>query len=198
VRSDAVIYRNGKAHVATNIGGHVAFAPLSNMGIDTTNAIHTQVASTLPLDFAPLADHNGDGIPDLEALLNPPAPQSQLLQDVVQLGVVSNARDLSTWQGTSPIYPDAQTPDGWIRALTQDLNGDGTRDVYFEEAPSGTTSNLQSFISFLGRGTAGYDQTLYFFSSVGGPTGSPQTHPRRRWIDVNGDGLPDLYEGQVD
>jgi RHS repeat-associated protein len=204
IRSDEVVYRDGKALLTTNVGGYLAFAPLANGTIDTANAIKTNFAISSNLAGMKMIDYNGDGVPDFDFV--DPTVTNQLLQEGVALGSLSNFRDLSQWQpvGWNPpnpcsacLSPDKDTPQGWVRALTQDLNGDGTRDVYFEEAAV-TTSDLQSFIQFLSRGTGGYSQPLYFFSSVGGPTGSPQTHPRRRWIDVNGDGLPDLYEGQVD
>ncbi len=194
-RDQTVLYRDGKALLTGTYGGNLAFAPIANGQIDTSTAAGHMIVTNYPVPATwvglTAGDQSGDGAPDLGYVDT--AQTDQKLQSVVLLGGLTNFSDLSQWQQTGSFKPDTWTPFGMVRTMSQDFNGDGAIDQLFDENPN-TFYGIQSEIAFLNRGGTGDHAGPIFFSTMGGPSSSAQGDTQRRWIDVNGDGLPDLYE----
>lgn len=195
-RATADLNSDGRVDLIGTSNGHLAFASVwcSNSGGPVTwQATETDLSwspsynpdGTFPTPMA--FDYDGNGIFDVYFRFYPSSPSERIYRH--------NVKTLTAWATTNSTAfygptPPAQT----VNILRSDLNGDGRVDWVFD-----ATNAAQTFTTYVvfNIGTNQYAQ--YELKDLGGPLdGSFSTHPERRWIDVNGDGLPDIYEaGQL-
>jgi Salmonella virulence plasmid 65kDa B protein/FG-GAP-like repeat len=189
---------------AATSGGILGFATLTCQGT-TVNSRVTRTNYLLPLSdglYVEGIDYDGDGIPDLllgDATNPANVPPKVLLhrsKDPTQW--CTDAADnctVNTITTALPVAPVTGTPLG-LKSM-RDINGDGLVDSVFDVIPPSNTDCTQANrnctqIAFFNGANAAYK---YFgLPDVGGPVGSFNLIPTQGWIDVNGDGLPDIYE----
>jgi hypothetical protein len=134
--------------------------------------------------YAGLIDYDGDGIEDL-AYIGP---------DGAAWLVLRNGPALSSFAGTRSRTP--QPYNNYIASLTQDLNGDGKIDMVLDDSREFGTdqSNVQFFLDPASNQIAftalAMTPDISADPFVGHFSGS---HRNARWMDINGDGLPDIY-----
>jgi RHS repeat-associated protein len=129
-------------------------------------------------------DFNGDGILDVQVI---PTGTSQPV--IVQHTQADPAQWFNNHQTISlPASPSSSLQSTPMR----DYTGDGRVDFMFDTGPSSSLASDQD-IQFIFQDPTGKFSQPVTLSALGGPSGCSQFHPSRRWLDVNGDGLPDLY-----
>jgi len=133
-------------------------------------------------------DYDGDGLADLR-YANTPSPGAP----TSLVTVLHRSKDITTWTGANGVAvaaPALPNSDSGVLS-TQDINGDGLVDTIFDSGPY--TNQEPTRVAFYTlQGSPPYQTKL--LSEVGGPGGSFKANRTRRWIDVNGDGLPDIYD----
>jgi RHS repeat-associated protein len=197
--SSSPVYKNGQALLVGSKSGYLAFAPISGGAtafIDDVNAIVTQYA--IPSDAGnsfSMSDVNGDGVPDFVYYTTADGIEKIVVGDPRQLNGLPGSwlpLSLGTYGSPPNLFPS-----GMAIAKQQDLNGDGTADQLYDQSPSLPNVHVPSRISFLATG----QQPTYIadasLDQFGGPGTSAKDNPLRQWIDVNGDGLPDLFDNGV-
>jgi RHS repeat-associated protein len=164
------------------------------LGMVSSSGAFVQVISTqLVLPGHPwlgTEDLNGDGLADIIYSSGTPA-----------YGAIRTGKALGT---SGWVFRQLSTAPTFYQATTLDINGDGTPDnLYFDhsQACQSIVSQCQpDQVQLVARdppgqfGTAPTNTPVLFLSDVGGPPGSSVFYNNRRWIDVNGDGLPDIYD----
>ncbi len=138
-------------------------------------------------------DYDGDGIVDVRCfgvLTHPGYQDDETLKEAI---VLRRSRDATDWSNGVIIQPPV-APANLVAQMTRDINGDGSVDTVFDADPAATASDPTRigyyYIDQLG--SAVYTYPL--LTDLGGPSGSFKQAKNRRWIDVNGDGLPDIYD----
>lgn len=126
-----------------------------------------------------IEDRDGDGRHDLRFHL----PKHLAFRNTATTGLV-----LDTAPGHAATPPSQSVQfTGWFPALERDLNGDGSPDGYFEHG-----SDKPILAVSPGFPTAGGPQyPAAYLVDIGGPSGP--FSKTQRWLDVNGDGLPDIF-----
>jgi RHS repeat-associated protein len=136
-------------------------------------------------------DYDGDGIPDLkyfEQSTDPSTGSSVFTTKILRHRI----KDPVHWLNQVDVLTNPPGNESMIR----DINGDGMVDTVSDWVP-GTPVQPTKIAFFKGLSFSGSQQyDVQDLSALGGPAGSftDKAHPERRWIDVNGDGLPDIYE----
>jgi hypothetical protein len=128
-------------------------------------------------------DYDGDGIADV------------MYTDMAFVTHVALRKDKDpTHWATAKTFIVPPPPAGFMTTMTQDMNGDGTMDMVFEDGrlPGKFTDILWFFQGLDGTGQPIY--ASWALDQLGGPAGPWSNAPKRRWIDVNGDGLPDIFD----
>jgi Salmonella virulence plasmid 65kDa B protein len=130
-------------------------------------------------------DIDGDGIPDVMYA------DTNLATHVV----LHKDPDPTHWSNARPFVVPA-IPPGFKSSMMRDMNGDGTLDFVYEDSGFPSGQHLTDVISFF-YGLDVNNAPIYYqiaLDQLGGPSGAWLEHPARRWIDVNGDGLPDIFD----
>jgi RHS repeat-associated protein len=202
--------QNGKALVMGISGGHLAFAPIrTDFDSDHKPVSATLVTTVDPFggegliltgytvpaseaDSVGFADYDGDGIPDYGS---GGCATSSGSQPCIRFGDPATLRGLpGQWQVSGVTAIPFNIPLGEANG---DFNGDGTTDIRYDENRS--LNHQISSISFLTPSGAAQGPLTFTLpantDTLGGPVGSAADVPSRQWIDVNGDGLPDIFEG---
>lgn len=172
--------------------GRVDAQGLSNGYLTLMGARCSGSWSSTPTDLAVPAgmftsakDWDGDGLLDIE-LSNGPTKQF----------VLHRNRDPQLWAGANSLTVAAPPiPANSTLTQTRDINGDGMLDTVWDyggDGNSGTDATTITFFNGFTSGQAVYQS--YTLQALGGPSGSFFWNRDRRWIDVNGDGLPDIYD----
>ncbi len=125
---------------------------------------------------ADFADHDGDGILDL-GLTDTTTGKARIYRR-------TGASPLALGSQVGAVPPAAPPTTGLSLVTRRDFNGDGAADFY-------SSDDQLSFSQGFGVPPTAL-QSLD--AGLGGPGGLWRTIPRRRWIDVNGDGLPDIHD----
>jgi RHS repeat-associated protein len=200
------IYNNGKALLVGSCSNYLCFAPLvttpaSASAAQCTASIGTpiqtsyslsqyqsqlpQPTSLAPLSSLSMSDLNGDGVADLLGYSDYNGGTYFIVP-----GDPGSFRHLDSWSSNSSLLQQASNlfSSSLVARLPQDFNGDGTADQLYDT----TFTGGESQISFLPR--QGPYAALQTLSSLGGLGSTGTFDNTRRWIDVNGDGLPDIYD----
>ena len=186
---DQVDFNNdGRVEVLGSTGdtsGHrvLALATATSAG----SSIKWAISSTnLPLPSTRLSasgiDYNGDGIMDLYYV-------SQGATEIV----LHRDKSALDWSNSSfppePPAPPVGCPP-CQRTSMLDINGDGLVDSVFGHTAGGEAEPTR-IVFFKADGSGDY--STYMLTDLGGPGGDVTHNPWNGWIDVNGDGLPDIY-----
>jgi hypothetical protein len=189
--------------------GKLQFATATSNGGGGVN--WTRKATNLSLPPGPQGtyfvegiDYNGDGIVDVRFV------DSSLNETIVLHGNKDPLDWTNSWMIPAPPAPAHLYP-----LQVRDLNGDGLVDTVFDDIPlSGALADATQVALFNGDRLSVFPPYSYFklgpcernadgtilgncddaLPDIGGPPGSPGNNPTRGWIDVNGDGLPDVYD----
>jgi len=183
----ADVNNDGRVDIFGSIGGKLAFANATcddpTLWPHWTTNLTLQQDGTVPLPWG--MDYDGDGLLDLSySLLHPPP----------FIGLRRNRSPLD-WSTSVPWGGPSQ-PAGSSSSMssapeqTRDINGDGLVDSVFDDYK--TPVNDTTTIAFQ---SSSQSYTYATVPALGGPSGSSfNPNSTRRWIDVNGDGLPDIYD----
>jgi RHS repeat-associated protein len=199
LRGAADVNNDARVDIFGTSSGYLAFATAvcngtPNWMLKTTNL---QIPSSSGAVTAAWGiDYDGDGL--LDAMYG----TSTSALDTIALHRTTSPLD---WGASAVLYSPSTPPNtstAMATLLTRDINGDGLVDTVFDDVPP-TTSPDTTTIGFLMRLSATPPYTFassqpYTYQSLpdlGGPSGwSFGPGSGRRWIDVNGDGLPDIYD----
>jgi RHS repeat-associated protein len=192
----------------------VPFGPLSiqtfSNAFSILNTTNLQDWSGLSACYMRLLDINGDGLPDrvsdpLESL--PPSTGNLYNRFAVQLNNSTNWQALTNTFWTGVVFSNQAAGDAgstFWRAIEKDndpqvemldMNGDGLPDRVLTRYYS-TGGNFTNYWVQFNTGT-GFTTTNYFSFPRYEPIGASQTYGQKinsvwvRFIDMNGDGLPD-------
>jgi RHS repeat-associated protein len=123
-------------------------------------------------------DYDGDGLMDVHYQDGATGAESILRR---------TSRGL-TFDGTAIQMPP--TPAGYGVASRQDFNGDGLVDTFFDGV------NTYGLIAFFNGPGSPESYSQFNLGQLGGTGNSFSSNYMgfRRWIDVNGDGLPDIFD----
>jgi len=193
LESSADIDGDGRADMIGTQGGFLTFA---TFGSCPTPWIY-KPPTNLPLDastgvFASPVDYDGDGILDLRI--------GSASSDTI---VRRRTKDLQDWNSNVDTFQSPLPPNFMAPQLGRDINGDGLVDTVFDTPPNSASQDSTKITFFRGvdqmriGGPAQAYATYYLADLTVGrqaPVGAFGDHPQRRWIDVNGDGLLDIYE----
>jgi len=142
-------------------------------------------------------DYDGDGILDLFTATEPPTTILHSAQNYAQ---VRGTSDWSSWNQNNSVTITGPTPlnANLIFQSMRDINGDGMMDTVFDDGPNVVPPTIPTEIAFFTTiPTKGFTHASVDNLAVGGPSMGPGASfaydQWRRWIDVNGDGLPDIY-----
>jgi len=196
------VHGNGKADIIGSLvppgqtQTYLAFSNVNCSGVDASSTLFTnmQIAPGSPQTYVTTIDYDGDGILDART------PGTSSGTETI---VRRRTRDATDWVVNVNSFSSPAAPNSSMTAqMTRDMNGDGLVDTVFD-TPIGTPqpTKLTFFAGLDGVGVPSYGTYLVgpdgsANPNLGGPSGSfaDPSNKRRRWIDVNGDGLPDIYE----
>jgi RHS repeat-associated protein len=175
---------DGRVDLVGTVGGALAFASYSGAGWGIVKAVKdSSVGGDLYLPASGSTAHegrdfDGDGLPDL---VRSDGSGTFIHRQTAPL------RFEETASITEPAVPYYQPI-----SQTRDFNGDGYSDLFHDSTTR--AAGMAAYIDFFqgpGKSPAFVPFTL---AALGGPSTTFLESPGRRWIDVNGDGLPDIYE----
>jgi RHS repeat-associated protein len=156
-----------------------------------TNTLLTNLLVSNPA-FATTIDYDGDGIIDLRI-----GSATGTTDTIVR----RRTKDMRDWTSTTKVdtFQSPAPPPSMARQLGRDINGDGLMDTVFDTPPNMATQYSTQITFFRGVGQSPPYVTYYLADLTVGrqaPAGAfgDRVNAQRRWIDVNGDGLPDIYE----
>ncbi len=141
-----------------------------------------------PIDTLPaggvMVDYDGDGLVDIRL------PHTDRGERIARRlpGQALTFEAETAWEAVPApleLLEEAQAP--------QDLNGDGMLDLVYDKRTSGASDGRVIFFKGFHRSFT----PSATIASLGGPTSDFVHDPQRRWADVNGDGLPDLWTPEV-
>ena len=172
-----------------NCGNHAWRPPLVSdlwVGPPANN-----ILGVVPLDF------DGDGLYDVD-VVNMDKTTLAFTEKIYRQrrGALGAPPSFTALTPITPPTPAAYEGAG----PPKDLNGDGTLDWFFDLYLP-TYSAPPPHVTFLqfdpATGTEKQPRTDTALVTLGGPSGSALQSEFRRWLDVNGDGLPDIFEGNT-
>ena len=207
---------DGHNHVPGELSGNLAFWHMSCLQPNTPGIVPTSLITDLPSAYvaadatqspvsAPfwpagttvwgysLIDFNGDGILDVQAVPNTPASYTgPYVPPVIVQHTTMNPGQWKFYRQTVdlPKTPSANIPSPTMR----DYTGDGRVDLLFDSGPSSALAADED-MQIVFQVSDGVFSKPVTLSALGGPPGCSKFHPARRWLDVNGDGLPDILDG---
>jgi hypothetical protein len=191
--TDTDLDRDGKADLIGTSAGVIAISNLTCAGPTPfkQSFVPAPVSATsgAPPMIEGTTDYDGDGRADLQ-VTDPVTLRSKRYLHVKD---DRNSPGLAlSFDTAHPIDPPA-VPVGHQTVINRDYNGDGLVDA-FSEKTDATIGAPEPRIAFFNGPGAVPLYGVYALRDLGGPSGSFASNPKRRWIDVNGDGLPDIFD----
>ena len=186
--SEVIDNNDGRSDVIGLSNGFLAFSKLGCAGLGpaaVSDAPLSQPVMTFPIDY------DGDGVVDMRIWDGP-----SMSQRIVR----RQTEDRLAWNHSVNGFA-VPTIAGVPPQLTRDVNGDGLVDTVFDGATFNPNAPPPTQIVFFkgfdssGLVMQGFSQAFMLSALANpAPAGAFSEHNQRRWIDVNGDGLPDIYE----
>jgi RHS repeat-associated protein len=180
---DADATNDGRADLVGTSGGYLAFGSLVCGDPPTWTLVTSNQQPFTPGSNTPQArlyvdavDWDGDGLVDIK------------VRDPNGTGPSKVYRRLGA--GMPPQFSagiSLYNAPGIAVQMDRDFDGDGKMDTFLDGAVGGNPFTAIAF---------GWSVLPTALSDLGGPPGGFNAlhHEHRRWLDVNGDGLPDIFE----
>src|SRR6266571_1112918 len=187
---------DGRTDMLAAQNGFLTFAAFTSCGASPWKSQPpTNLSLGTSTGFASPIDYDGDGILDLRIGSGSGSPDTIIRR---------RTKDISDWVNNVDSFSAPAPPStGTGVQMQRDMNGDGLVDTVFDPQ-AGFGSQDSTRITFFkgidqiraGGPAQGY--ATYYLADITTARQAPAdyfgNHPQRCWIDVNGDGLPDIYE----